>query len=249
MGVAALNTGANRTLAYDGASRYGMASTFKVPLAAAVLAQVDRGRLRLSQEIGFAAADVLEHAPVIKANLQRGSLSVEALCAASVEVSDNSAANLLLARIGGPAGLTRFMRSCGDAVSRLDRTEPTLNDIRPGDPRDTTTPAAMLGTMRTLLTGDRLSPRSRTLLLGWMERSATGLDRLRGGLPGEWRAGDKTGSGSGGALNDIAVAWPPGRRPILIASYQGGGDASPAVRKAAHASIARLVVAKFIPAI
>lgn len=245
MGVAARDTGSGRTIGTDVNARYAMASTFKALLAAAVLAAVDAGRLRRDQPVRFSASDVLEYAPVVKANLSRGTLTLEALCAAAVEVSDNSAANLLLDRIGGPAGLTRFLRDQGDAVTRLDRTEPALNENLPGDPRDTTTPAAMIASMQSLLVGRTLSEASGTRLEGWMTTSGTGLARLRAGLPAGWRAGDKTGTGARGANNDIAIVRPPGRAPILIASYQDGGDAPLAVRNAAHASVARLVAAAF----
>lgn len=200
--------------------------------------------MSLDRQVRFTAADVQSYAPVVRANLSRGSLSLRALCAAVVEVSDNSAANLLLATIGGPASLTGFIRRSGDHVTRLDRIEPELNSNDPGDLRDTTTPRAMVGLLKTLLTTDRLTRSSRALLIGWMEKSPTGLDRLRAGLPASWRAGDKSGTGERGALNDIAIAWPPRRAPVLIASYQSGGDAPPATRKSAHAEVGRLIAAR-----
>ena len=245
LGVAAMDTGSGRTLSFDPDSRYAMCSTFKLPLAAAVLGAVDRGVLGLADEIGFGEADVLEYAPVVRAHLARGRLSVERLCAAIVEVSDNSAANLLLRRIGGPARLTAFIRRCGDRVTRLDRFEEALNSNLPGDPRDTTTPAAMLGLMRTLLLGNALAPRSRERLAEWMEGATTGLRRLRAGLPPGWRAGDKTGNGANGAANDIAIAWPPNRPPILIASYISGAEVGDDGRHAAHATVGRIVAAAF----
>ena len=245
LGVAALDTGSGRSLGFDADSRYAMCSTFKLPLAAAILEEVEAGRLRLAEEISFDEDDLLDHAPVVRAHRRRGRLSVERLCAAIVEVSDNSAANLLLRKIGGPAGLTRFMRRAGDRVTRLDRYEEELNSNLPDDPRDTTTPAAMVGLMRTLLLGDLLAPGSRTRLTGWMEGATTGLRRLRYGLPPGWRAGDKTGNGANGAANDVAIAWPPGRPPILIASYMSGVEVDDAGRHAAHASVGRLVAGAF----
>ena len=244
LGVAALDTGSGRTLGFDANSRYAMCSTFKLPLAAAILARADAGRLQLNDDIGFERADLLDHAPVVRRNLARGKLSVERLCAAIVEVSDNSAANLLLRRIGGPAALTAFVRQNGDRVTRLDRYEEELNSNLPGDPRDTTTPAAMLGLMRTLLLGNVLRPASRTKLIGWMEGATTGLRRLRAGLPPGWRAGDKTGNGANGAANDIAIAWPPERPPILIASYSAA-PRSTIARHAAHAAVGRVVAGAF----
>ena len=243
LGVAAYDEGSGRWLVQDEQSRYAMCSTFKLPLAAAILHEAERGRLSLEEEIAFTRADLIDHAPVVGANLSVGRLSVERLCAAAVEVSDNSAANLLLARIGGPEGLTRFIRQCGDSVTRLDRNEPSLNTNLPGDPRDTTTPAAMIGLLRALLLGRVLRRASSGLLARWMKGSTTGRNRLRAGLPTDWEVGDKTGTGNG-ANNDIAVAWPPGRPPILIATYTSGPAQGPA-RNAVHASVARAVAAAF----
>lgn len=245
LGVAALDTGSGRTVRFDAGSRYAMCSTFKLPLAAAILSAVDRGVLDLSDEIRFGDADLLDHAPTVRAHRRRGRLSVERLCRAIIEVSDNSAANLLLRRIDGPAGLTRFIRAAGDRVTRLDRFEEALNSNLPGDPRDTTTPAAMLGLMRTLLLGNALRPSSREKLIGWMEGATTGLRRLRAGLPPGWRAGDKTGNGANGAANDIAIAWPPERPPILIASYVSGAEVGDDARHAAHAAVGRIVAGAF----
>ena len=245
LGVAALDTGSGRTVRFDADSPYAMCSTFKLPLAAAILAEAEAERLHLGDEIPLGEADLLPYAPVVRANLARGRLPVERLCAAIVEVSDNSAANLLLRRIGGPAGLTRFIRRVGDRVTRLDRTEEALNSNLAGDPRDTTTPAAMVGLMRTLLLGDVVAPDYRDKLAGWMKSATTGLRRLRAGLPPGWEAGDKTGNGANGAANDIAIAWPPGRAPILIASYMSGVEVDEAARHAAHANVGRIVASAF----
>lgn len=245
LGVAALDTGSGRRLAHRQDERFALCSTFKLALAAATLAEVDHGRRALTDEIAFGAADLFDYAPVARANLARGRLTVEELCAAVIEVSDNSAANLLLRPLGGPAALTRFFRRCGDRVSRLDRYEVSLGSNLPGDPRDTTSPAAMLGLMHRILLGNVLRAESRDRLLGWMDRVTTGRQRLRAGFPDGWRVGDKTGTGANGAANDIAIAWPPGRPPILLTSYLTGGTADGAARDAAHAAVARAVVAAF----
>jgi beta-lactamase class A len=246
LGVAALDTGSGRRLRFDANSRYAMCSTFKLPLAAAVLAGVDRGRFSLEDELSFGEDDLLDHAPVVRANRRRGRLSLEQLCAAIVEVSDNSAANLLLRRIGGPAALTAFIRRSGDTVTRLDRYEEELNGNLPGDARDTTTPAAMIGLMHALLLGNALRPSSRAMLVAWMEGATTGLKRLRAGFPPGWRAGDKTGNGAHGAANDIAIAWPPGRPAILVASYISGAEVGDEARHAAHAAVGRVVAAALL---
>lgn len=244
-GFAAVDTGSGRGFGLASDERFAMCSTFKLPLAAAILAEVEAGRLALEQPVEFGPSDLLDYAPVVRRNLERGRLPLGQLCAAIVEVSDNSAANLLLRLIGGPDGLTAFIRRCGDGVTRLDRYEEALNTNLPDDPRDTTTPAAMLALMRTLLAGDVLALESRRRLTGWLESSSTGRDRLRAGLPPDWRAGDKTGTGANGAHNDIAIAFPPGRPPVFFASYMSGGGAPQAVRNRVHAEAARIVSAAF----
>ncbi len=245
LGVAALDTGSGQTIGHDDGSRYAMCSTFKLPLAAAILAAVERGALTLDQEMAFTSDEMLGNSPVARANLARGRISVEEACGAIIEVSDNVAANLLMRRIEGPAGLTAFFRRCGDTVTRIDRYEVALNTNVGGDPRDTTSAAAMLGLMRTFLLGDVLVPASRTRLIGWLEGCRTGPDRLLAGIPTGWRFGHKTGTGERGAANDVGIAFPPDRPPILIASYLSAPDATDAGRAAAHASVARLVASTF----
>lgn len=250
VGVMALDTDSGETLEHRADERFAMCSTFKWVLAAAVLERVDQGELRLDKKLHFDADDLLDYAPVAREHLtlnntDNGSLTVDDLCAAAVSISDNTAANLLLEQIGGPSGLTRFLRRHGDSVTRLDRNEPTLNTNLPGDPRDTTTPRAMVGTMNNLLVGDVLSADSRKRLLRWLKDTATGLARLRAGLPTDWVAGDKTGTGVNGAANDVAIAWPPGHAPILIASYLSDSDAGPNALNDAHKAVAAAVATQF----
>jgi beta-lactamase class A len=245
LGVAALDTATRRRFGWRVDERFAMASTFKLALAAAILERVEVGELTLSDPIPYTDADLLAYAPITRTHVGEGALPLEALCAAAVTMSDNTAANLLLARCGGPSGLTAFLRRHGDAVSRLDRIEPELNENLPGDPRDTTSPAAMVSTMHRLLLGDTLSPASRERLAGWMVESPRGLARLRAGLPIDWRGGDKAGNGSNGAANDLCIAWPPGRAAILVASYTTQGDAPTDVRDAVHVEVGRLVAATF----
>jgi beta-lactamase class A len=246
VGVAALDLASGRRLEHRAHERFAMCSTFKWVLAGAVLRAADQGKLTLQQAVKYSAADLLSYAPVAKDNVAKGSLPVETLAKAAVEVSDNTAANLLLALIGGPAGLTDFMRETGDSATRLDRNEPALNSNIPGDPRDTTTPNAMVGLMQSVLAGDVLAQTSREKLLGWMKASPTGLTRIRAGLPQGWQAGDKSGTGTNGAVNDVAIAWPPGRAPILMAVYLSESQADTEALSAVHADIARAVVAAFI---
>jgi len=249
IGLAAIDTGSGKRLAYRGEERFAMCSTFKWMLAAAILARQDHGADVLDRHLSFGAGDLLPHSPVTSAHAAEGSLSIGELCRAIVETSDNTAANTLLKFIGGPSGLTRYLRSIGDRTTRLDREELALNSNLPGDRRDTTTPTAMIATMRTLLVGGTLSATSRQLLLGWLENCQTGRQRLRAGLPASWVVGDKTGTGDNGAVNDSAIASPPGRPPILIAAYLSGSGAAADALDAAHARLGGLVAAAFSSAL
>jgi beta-lactamase class A len=221
-----------------------MCSTFKASAAACMLARVDRGEDRLDQMISFGERDILDYAPVAKENLARGALSIAELCKGAVELSDNTCANLLLRHLGGPAKLTAFWRTLGDTTSRLDHDEPELNRSPPGDPHDTTTPAAMAGSLKRLVLGDALTQASRDHLTGWLVNCKTGGKRLRGGLPKDWRIGDKTGNNGADAVGDIAVAWPRSDTPIVIAVYTQGGKPSPAQHEEVFAAIGRLVAAR-----
>ncbi|MBN2197060.1 MAG: class A beta-lactamase [Polyangiaceae bacterium] len=224
--------------------RFAMCSTFKWALAAAVLARIDRGEVTLHQTVAYRKRDLLHYSPATRAHLGEGGITVESLAEAAVTVSDNTAANLLLALVGGPAGLTQYLRGIGDLVTRLDRDEPMLNTNHPGDPRDTTSPRAMATTMQAVLTGSVLSTESRQRLLSWLLACTTGAERLRSGFPRDWRAGDKTGTGKRGSHNDVAIVWPPGQSPILVASYLDGSSTDPATLNAAHAEIGRLVASR-----
>jgi len=244
VGVMALDTGDGFEMSYRADERFAMCSTFKWLLAAFVLSRVDRHEIALDEPLSYGPEDLLDYAPVAKAHVDTGSLTVEALCRAAVSISDNTAANLLLERVGGPVELTAFLRRSGDAVTRLDRNEPDLNTNIPGDERDTTSPRAMVGTMNRFLLGDLLSARSRDRLIRWLKETSTGLDRLRAGLPAGWLAGDKTGTGVNGAANDVAIVWPPDRKPILIASYLSESEATSEARNAAHAEIAATIATR-----
>ena len=245
LGVAALDTAGGARLGHRAGEPFPMCSTFKLLAVGAVLSRIDQGRERLDRFVAYGEADLLDYAPVTGAQVKAGGLSLDALCQAAIELSDNTAANLILREIGGPAAVTAFARSLGDSVTRLDRNEPSLNAAIPGDPRDTTTPIAMLADLRALSLGGVLTPGSRERLNGWLRGCQTGKARLRAGFPAGWRVGDKTGTGVNGTANDIAVAWAPGG-PILIACYLTGAvSASDAARDAVHAEVARIVVERF----
>ncbi|MBN7136331.1 class A beta-lactamase [Lysobacter enzymogenes] len=243
LGVSALDTADGRRFDVRGDERFAMCSTFKFLLAAAVLRKADRGELDMQQRLAVPKSALIAHSPITTPIAEAGgSASLAQLCEATMTISDNAAANLLLPLVGNPAGLTRFLRGIGDKVTRLDRNEPELNTALPGDPRDTTSPNAMLASMRTLLLGDALSAASRRQLTDWLIANQTGDKRLRAGLPKDWRIGDKTGSGNG-TTNDIAIVWPQRRKPVFIATYltqaQGEDDARSAILADAARALAQ----------
>jgi beta-lactamase class A len=223
IGVYAKNLRTRAEISWRAHERFVMCSTFKASLAACILASVDRGQARLDDLITYGPADLLEWAPAAKQNVEKGSMSVADMCKGAVELSDNTCANALLARFGGPLAVTDYWRSLGDTVSRLDHNEPELNRTPPGDEHDTTTPAAMAGNLRKLILGDALSPKSREQLTSWMLGCKTGDNRLRAGLPKDWRIGDKTGNNGKDGFGDIAVTWSTRGEPVVICTYTRGG--------------------------
>ena len=242
LGVAAVDTASGKRLAYRSEERFPMCSTFKFLAAAAVLKRVDGGQQELDRFVSYDAKDILEYAPVTKAHLKDGGMTLGALCAAAIEQSDNTAGNLLLDTIGGPTGLTNFARSIGDETTRLDRKEPELNSASPGDERDTTTPAAMCADMQRLLLGKLLSESSRQQLEDWLRQNETGSQMIRAGVPKTWTVGDKTGRCGNGATNDVAIIRPPASAPIMVAIYSMGSASSAEDRTAIVAEAARAVV-------
>ncbi|GJD95646.1 class A beta-lactamase [Methylobacterium iners] len=239
LGVAMLDTVSGRRIGYRAEERFALCSTFKLLAGAQALSRVDRGEDRLDAPITVTRQDLVTYSPMTETRLGTG-LTIAEACDAAITLSDNTAANLLLDRQGGPAGLTAYLRSLGDAVTRLDRRETALNEATPSDPRDTTTPGAMLEMLRRLILGDVLTPASRAQLATWLVASKTGGRRLRAGLPEGWRIGDKTGTGSHGATNDVAVAWPPGQGPLLIAAYFAESSAPAEQREAVLAEVGRI---------
>ncbi|HUQ11017.1 MAG TPA: class A beta-lactamase [Steroidobacteraceae bacterium] len=243
LGVHVLDSQSGKRIAYDDDSRYAMASTFKLPLAAALLWQVDHGAFPLTRTLPIGKNQLQPTSPAVEAKLATGAteMTIAELCAAVLVHSDNAAANILLAGIGGPEGFTRFMRSIGDKETRLDRMETDLNSNVVGDTRDTTTPRAMVDSLLKIFTQDVLSLTSRAMLIDWMAAARTGLDRVRAGLPRGWPSGDKTGTGANGAVNDLCLVYPPGRRPIFIAVYLSESTLDVKSLAAAHAEIGALV--------
>jgi beta-lactamase class A len=244
LGVAVLNTGTGALAGHRIDERFPMCSTFKTLAAAAILARVDAGKEQLARRIAVEQNDILSYAPITKQHVGQD-MTVAELCEAAVTLSDNTAANLLLASLGGPSAITAYARSLGDDVTRLDRIEPELNEATPGDPRDTTTPAAMAKNLKLLATGTVLSAASCDQLVAWLVGCKTGDAKLRAGLPKSWRVGDKTGSGDHGSSNDAAVIWPNGEPPVIVTSYLTETAAPDDKRNAAHAAVGRAVAAAF----
>lgn len=241
LGVAVLDLETGLRAGRRTSERFPICSTFKLMLAADILARIDRGEEDAQRRIVFGPDRIEEYAPVTRPRTGEPGMTISELCDAIVTMSDNTAANLLLDTMGGPAGFTAFMRRLGDTVTRLDRNEPSLNEAIPGDPRDTTTPIAMLGSLREVMFGDTLSRRSRAQLLAWAVGNRTGDARLRAGVPSDWRVADKTGTGERGTSNDIGVLWPPERQPILVTVYLTQTEAPARERDAAIAQVARAV--------
>jgi beta-lactamase class A len=242
LGFALLDSADGSRYQHRGNERFPMCSTFKLLLVAAVLRQVETGEETLARRIAVRKEDLVPWSPFSETRVGSDA-SVEELCAAAMTQSDNVAANLLLPLIGGPPGIGSFARTLGDDRTRLDRNETELNSAIPGDPRDTTTPLAMLGNLQALLLGDALTSAGRAMLEAWMRANKTGDARLRAGLSKGWQAGDKTGSGANGTTNDIAVLWRPGRKPLLVVSYLTGSKLDSESRDALHASVARALSA------
>ena len=246
LGVAVRDTGSGAQLLHRADERFPLCSTFKLLLAAYVLHRVEQGAEGLERRVTYPASVLVTHSPRTAPHAEGaapgGGMTVAQLCEATLVISDNAAANLLLARHGGPQGLTAWLRSLGDMHTRLDRWETELNSALPGDPRDTTTPQAMLATLNKVLLGDALGPASRSQLQNWIKGNLTGDHSLRAGFPTGWVVGDKTGSGDLATRNDVAIAWPSGgRAPLLVASYLTGAQSlTPAQRDGVHAEVARI---------
>ncbi|WP_230790217.1 class A beta-lactamase [Aurantimonas coralicida] len=240
VGLSLIETGSERSWTYRQDERFLMNSTVKVPICAAVLAHRDAGELSLTDTLRVTQDNVLSYAPVTEKEVGTD-MSLADLCLAALDLSDNTASNMLVDHLGGPQTVTEFLRSKGDEVSRLDRREPELNDFLPGDPRDTTTPSAMTETLRRLLLGDALSPRSRKQLVEWMSIGGVTGNLLRADAPGGWIILDKSGSGSH-TRNIIAVVIPEGGAPWVVTIFISDVDADFDTRNAALQEIGSAVM-------
>lgn len=240
LGLAVLDTGNGRKLSWRGGERFALCSTFKTLLAAQVLQRAEQSKEVLHRRVLYRRDELVSHSPVTQewADTLEG-LSVQSLLRASVVLSDNTATNLLLRSVGGPQGLTEWLRGQGDTETRLDRWEPELNSAKPGDVRDTTTPDAMAHTLRRLLVDTSvLQAPSSTQLTRWLVQSRTGDLRVRAGFPVDWVAGGKTGSGERGTSNDTLIVWPgPRKPPLIVACYLTGSRHSTVQSEAQLASL------------
>ncbi|MGO1057279.1 class A beta-lactamase [Crossiella sp. CA198] len=221
LGVYALATGSGRTIAHRADERFAFCSTFKGLAAAAILHRNPISHL--DTVIRYGKEDLLKNGVITKNNVGAG-LTIRQLCDAAVRYSDGTAGNLLLRDLGGPAQLTAYARSLGDEVTRMDRIEPAITEATPGDPRDTTSPRAFGENYRKIVLGDALPPEKRAFLRDLLERNTTGGERIRAGLPKDWKVADKTGTGDYGTLNDFGIAWPPGGEPLVIAIMSSKPD-------------------------
>jgi beta-lactamase class A len=244
LGVAALDVRTERSIMYRTEERFPMCSTAKLMIVGAVLRRDLDGGGCLSRRIEYGEKDFVPYSPITEDQAAHG-MTVAQLCAAALQYSDNTAANLLLRLLGGPQAVTAFARSIGDETFRLDRWEPELNSALPGDERDTTSPAAMAHSMRQLLLGKALETAQRTQLREWMLGNTTGAKRIRAGLPPAWAVADKTGSGAYGTCNDVGILWPPQREPVVLAVYFTQPDPESMTDEAVIANVTRHVVRAF----
>jgi beta-lactamase class A len=241
LGVFVLTAANGAYFGYRADERFPVCSTFKVMAASAILAKSLQIEGLMQQRIKYIQSDLVNYSPITEKHIDDG-MTVADLCAAAIQYSDNTAANLLMGILGGPESVTAFARSIGDNDFRLDRWETELNTAIPGDPRDTTTPMAMGLSLHHLILGDTLKTEHREQLRNWLLGNTTGAARIKAGSPTDWIIGDKTGSGDYGTANDIAVLWPPGRDPMVVAIYstQYEKDATP--RSEVIESAARIVI-------
>lgn len=247
LGVAVLDTASGEQVGHRQGEHFPIGSTFKLLAAGAVLARADAGQDSMERRLRFTRDELVTYSPVTEAQAGGDGMTLAALCEAAITISDNTAGNLLLGVLGGPAGLTAYLRGLGDGVTRLDRMETALNEARPGDLRDTTSPAAMLADVQALTLGGALSTSARETLQGWLRRNKTGDARLRARLPQGWRAGEKTGSSANGTSNDVGLLWPPnGGAPVLVAAYLTQGAADGSVRDTTLADVGAAVASAWM---
>ena len=248
IGIAVYDRQSGRSWLYRADERFPLCSTFKTLVCASLLHRIDAGKETLERMISFTPDTVVSYSPVTEKRTGAPGMSLDALCAATMKISDNTAANLILDAVGGPASLTAFIRMTGDEITRLDRCETGLNEGIPGDERDTTTPAAMAKTIETLLMGEVLKSGSRERLKAWMHANEVAGPLFRSVLPKDWVIADRTGAGGHGTRALNAIIWPPGRRHVVAVVYITETEASMDERNAAIAEIGKELVSIIVSA-
>ncbi|WP_394198859.1 class A beta-lactamase [Litoreibacter albidus] len=232
-------------ITYAAHARFPMNSTFKLLACGALLKRVEAGEADLTQTVSLQGMEVVSYSPAIKEHMRKGkrAVSLNDACGMVLSVSDNTAANIVLSQIGGPDGLTTFLRSVGDENTRLDRWEPAMNEATPGDPRDTTTPHAIANSVGELILGSTLSTTSRSTLRGWLSHHSVANALFRAALPPSWTIDDRSGAGGFGSRSIVAVLYPPNRKPILAALFMTETNASFTHRNASIARVGAAIVA------
>jgi beta-lactamase class A len=247
LGVAALDLATGRRIEHRADERFAFCSTCKTLASALTVHRVDRNEDHLDRVLAFTAADMVHVSPVCQASLDanhgRGALTIAQLCEATIQVSDSTAFNLLVREAGGLGALTGYLRSLGDSTTHMDRLELHLNAAIPGDVRDTTSPRAMRDTLQQFMLGDAFSAAMRAQFVTWHLGTQTGAGRLRAGLPTDWTLAHKTGTSGNGVVNDIGVAFPPAKAPVVIAVYYADTTAPTERCEAVIAEVARICTA------
>lgn len=239
LGVAGFDAANNAQVLYRADERFPLCSTFKVIAASAILNLATKDTAVLKERVRIDARELVANSPITGQHVGTD-MTLSELCAAALQHSDNTAANLLIKRLGGPSAVTAFARLAGDETFRLDRWETELNSAIPGDPRDTSTPANMARSLQGLALDNVLADPQRDQLQAWLKGNTTGATRIRAGVPEDWVVGDKTGAGAHGTTNDIAVLWPPQGSPIILAIYFTQTEKNAPLRNDVVAAAARI---------
>ncbi|MCC8367460.1 class A beta-lactamase [Xenorhabdus sp. PB61.4] len=243
LGVLLINSADNSTIGYRANERFPLCSTSKFMAVSALLKKNETDENLLKQRVNYKQSDLVEYSPITEKYIETG-MTLAELSAATLQYSDNTAMNLIINQLGSPENVTTFARTLGDTMFRLDRKEPELNLVQPGDERDTSTPQAMAESLYKLTLGDSLAPKQRTQLVEWLKGNTTGNASIRAGLPKDWVVGDKTGRCDYGSTNDIAVIWPTGNRAplVLVAYFTQPGDKNAKARPDVLAEAARIMI-------
>lgn len=244
LGVSAIDTETGQLIEYRSQERFPFCSTFKVMGVAAILKASMSDQSLLNQKIHYVKKDLVEYSPITEKHVGDG-MTVAELCHATLTTSDNTAMNLLMRILGGPEAVSHFARTIGDDRFNLMRWEPELNSAIPGEKEDTTTPKAMRVSIQKLLLGSVLDTKQKSLLQNWLIHNTTGDHRIRAGVPNQWIAADKTGTGGYGTTNDIGILYPPHCKPIVLVVYFTQKEKNAAANEAIIASVTKVLINQF----